>query len=76
MGKKLMDDFIEYAKKTFGVAITVKKSLDYDTFDKIFGELPEKIEVGQYRNELISCDSAMNAVYPVYDTTKELIRAA
>ena len=77
MEKQLIDEFIEYAEQTFGVNITIEESSDYDTFDKIFGELPGELTVGLYRNESLQCDNTMTAVNPTkYDTSKELIRAA
>ena len=36
--KPSLDDFIEYAKKTFGVELRAVKSDNPDTFEKLFGE--------------------------------------
>lgn len=36
--KPTLDDFIDYAKREFGVNITVKKSDNPDTVEKLFGE--------------------------------------
>lgn len=41
--EKIIDEFIEYAKRSFGVTIVTGGSSDYYSFDRIFGELPEKI---------------------------------
>lgn len=36
-----LDDFIKYAKEKFGCEVSVKKSVNPDTFDKIFGDVVE-----------------------------------
>jgi hypothetical protein len=39
---KIIDEFIEYAKRSFGVTIITGGSSDYYSFDRVYGELPEK----------------------------------
>lgn len=36
-----LDDFIKYAKENFGCKVSVEKSENHDTFDKIFGDVEE-----------------------------------
>ena len=36
-----LDDFIKYAKEKFGCEVSVEKSENPDTFDKIFGDVVE-----------------------------------
>lgn len=36
-----LDDFIKYAKENFGCQVSVEKSENPDTFDKIFGDVDE-----------------------------------
>lgn len=34
-----LDDFIKYAKEKFGCEVSIEKSENPDTFDKIFGDV-------------------------------------
>lgn len=36
-----LDDFIKYAREKFGCEVSVEKSVNPDTFDKIFGNVVE-----------------------------------
>ena len=36
---KVLNDLIIYAKESYGLNIIIKESPDYDTFDKIFGDI-------------------------------------
>ena len=36
-----LDDFIKYAREKFGCEVSVEKSENPDTFDKIFGDVVE-----------------------------------
>lgn len=39
--KMELDDFIKYAKEKFDCEVSVEKSVNPDTFDKIFGDVVE-----------------------------------
>ena len=41
LNKMELDDFIKYAKEKFGCEVSVEKSVNPDTFDKIFGDVVE-----------------------------------
>ena len=38
----LIDEFVEYVEDKFEVSVAVEETSDCDTFDKIFGALPEQ----------------------------------
>lgn len=39
------EEFVKYCKEVFGIVVVVQDSDDPDTFEKIFGELPEKFRL-------------------------------
>lgn len=39
----MLEDFIKYVKEKYGISIISKESDNPDTFEKIFGELLNKI---------------------------------
>lgn len=79
MGKKLIDEFIEYAKKEYGLEFYTEKSDQPDTFESIFGisfieqykdeieEYNDSIEV-EYMNSDISFGNADSQVYCMTDS--------
>ena len=49
-----LDDFIEYAKKTFGIELTFEKSDNPDTYEKLFGTTKNDLGVECKAEDLIS----------------------
>lgn len=47
-----LDDFIKYAREKFGCEVSVEKSVNPDTFDKIFGNVEEDNCMGISKNAI------------------------
>lgn len=47
-----LDDFIKYAKEKFGCEVSIEKSENPDTFDKIFGDVEEDNRMGISKNAI------------------------
>lgn len=59
-----LDDFINYGKKTFGVGITIKKSDNPDTYEKLFGDIKADCLSREFQEIVVEYPSV--CIYPEY----------
>lgn len=65
MKKKMLDDFIHYAKEQFGYDIVVERTPEPDTFKSIFG-----VSFLEQDAEMISMKEGTNALEYINDCIK------
>lgn len=59
-----LDDFIDYGKKAFGVEITIKKSDNPDTYEKLFGDIKADCISREFQEIVVEYPST--CIYPEY----------